>query len=221
MGFADMLYKLEIPYNSERALETAEKVMKFISQIAFEASENLASEKGVFPMWNQSIYKGKKKLRNCSLLAISPTGSRSILAETSPGIEPNFALGYVRKVLGGMEILEVNRVLEDVLKENNLYSEETRREIITKNSLANLTLSEELKKVFVTAYEITPEWHIKVQAIFQKHIDNAISKTVNFPKNATMEEIKNAFLLAYEMGCRGITVYREGSLSDEVFKIGE
>ena len=127
----------------------------------------------------------------------------------------------MRKILGGTEILEINRVLEDSLKEHNLYTEEARREIISKNNLANIALPEELKKVFVTAYEISPEWHIKIQAAFQKYIDNAISKTVNFPKNATIEDIKNAFLLAYDSGCKGVTVYREGSLSDEVFKIGQ
>ncbi len=221
MGFADMLYKLKIPYNSERALEIADKLMKFISYTAFDASEELASEKGVFPFWNQSIYKGKRKLRNCSLLAISPTGSRSILVDTSSGIEPNFGLGYTRKILGSTDILQVNKVLEEVLKEMNLYKEELIKEIISKGSLKGVSLPEEIKNVFLTAYEIEPEWQIKIQAIFQKNIDNAISKTVNFEKNATIEDIKKAFLTAYDLGCKGITVYREGSLGDEVFSIAK
>ncbi len=221
MGFADMLYKIGIPYNSEKALETADKVMKFISSVAYETSKELANEKGVFPLWDKSIYKGKTKLRNCSLIAISPTGSRSIFAETSPGIEPNFALGYTRKILCGTEIIQLNRLLEDTLKEHNLYSEEVIREIINKNSLANVALPEEVKSVFATAHDISPEWHIRMQAVFQKHVDDAISKTVNFPKSATIEDIKKAFLMAYELGCKGITVYRAGSLSDEVISVAK
>ncbi|HHI03917.1 MAG TPA: adenosylcobalamin-dependent ribonucleoside-diphosphate reductase [Candidatus Woesearchaeota archaeon] len=216
MGFADMLYKLGIPYNSEKALETAEKVMKYIAGVAFKMSEELAVEKGVFPLWNKSIYKDKIKLRNCALLAISPTGSRSILADTSPAIEPNFALGYTRKVLGVTEILQINKVLEEVLKEHDLYSEEIIRSIIKNRTLASINLPEDIKKIFVTAHDISPEWHIKMQAIFQKYIDNAISKTINFTKDATIEDIKKAFIMAYDLGCKGITVYREGSLAEEV-----
>ncbi|MEM3374602.1 MAG: adenosylcobalamin-dependent ribonucleoside-diphosphate reductase [Candidatus Woesearchaeota archaeon] len=226
MGFADMLYKLRIPYNSEKAVETAEKIMKFIYNIAYDTSEELSNEKGVFPYWSQSIYKGKRKLRNSSLLAISPTGSRSILADTSPGIEPNFALGYTRKILGSMDILQINKVLEQELKDRNLYNEELLKEIISKGSLRNINLPniqipDDLKNVFITAYEVEPEWHIKIQAAFQKYIDNAISKTINFEKNATIEDIKKAFLLAYDLGCKGITVYRQGSLNEEVFSIAK
>jgi ribonucleoside-diphosphate reductase alpha chain len=221
MGFADMLYKLKIPYNSEKALETADKLMRYIESAAVDMSNELANEKGVFPFWNQSIYKGKTKLRNCSLLAISPTGSRSILADTSSGIEPNFALGYTRKIMGSTEILQVNRVLEDVLKESNLYTEEILKEIISKGSIKNLNLPEEIKNVYVTSFEISPEWQIKMQATFQKHIDNAISKTVNFPKSATIEDIKKVFLLAYDLGCKGTTVYREGSIGNEVYSVGQ
>ena len=216
MGFADMLYKLRIAYNSEKALETAEKVMKYIAGVTFKMSEELAEEKGVFPLWNKSIYKNKLKLRNCALLAISPTGSRSILADTSPAIEPNFALGYTRKVLGVTEILQINKVLEDVLKKHDIYSEEIISNIVKTGSLTNVNLPEEIKNIFVTAYDIKPEWHVKIQAIFQKYIDNAISKTINFSKGATIDDIRNAFIMAYELGCKGITVYREGSLSDEV-----
>ncbi|MEM2131331.1 MAG: adenosylcobalamin-dependent ribonucleoside-diphosphate reductase [Candidatus Woesearchaeota archaeon] len=225
LGFADMLYKLKIPYNSEKAVETTEKIMKFISNIAYDTSEELANEKGVFPYWNQSIHKGKRKLRNSSLLAISPSGSRSILADSSPGIEPNFGLGYTRKILGSMDILQLNKVLEQELKDRNLYSEELIKEIITKGSLKNinqpLVIPDDLKSVFITAYEVEPEWQIKIQAAFQKYIDNAISKTINFQKNATIEDIKKAFLMAYELGCNGITVYRQGSLNAEVISVGK
>jgi ribonucleoside-diphosphate reductase alpha chain len=220
MGFADMLYRLRIPYNSDRALETADKIMKFIAATATNASQELAKEKGVFPLWEKSIYRGKIKLRNASLLAIAPTGSRSILVDSSPGIEPNFGLGYMRKVMGTTEILQLNRVLEEVLKEKDLYNEDVIRRIIETGSIESLNLPEDLKKVFVTAYGVSPEWHLKVQAVFQKSIDNAISKTINFPKSATMEEIKKTFMMAYDLGCKGITVYREGSLSGEVITFG-
>ena len=221
LGFADMLYKLRIPYNSEEGLAVAEKVMKFISSTARNESEKLAEEKGVFPMWKQSVFCNKAKLRNCSLIAIAPTGARSILADTSPGIEPNFALGYTRKVLGNTEITHVNKVLEEVSKEHGIdFSEDIIRKIIQSNSLENLALPEDMKKIFVTAYDIKPEWHIKMQSVFQKHVDNAISKTINFQKSSTTEDIKKSFLLAYELGCRGITVYREGSLSEQVINIG-
>ena len=194
--------------------------MKYIAGVAFKTSEELGEEKGVFPLWNKSIYKDKMKLRNCALLAISPTGSRSILADTSPAIEPNFALGYTRKVLGVTEILQVNKVLEEVLKKHDIYSEEIIQEIVKSGSLLNINLPEEIKKIFVTAHDIEPEWHIKMQAIFQKYIDNAISKTINFSKNATIDDIKKAFIMAYELGCKGITVYREGSLSEQVINFG-
>ncbi|MBT3720859.1 adenosylcobalamin-dependent ribonucleoside-diphosphate reductase [archaeon] len=221
MGFADMLYKLRIPYNSEKALETADKIMKFISQSAMEASKELANKKGVFPFIEKSIYKNKIKLRNSSLIAIAPTGSRSILAETSPGIEPNFALGYTRKILGSTEIVQINKILENLLKEKDIYSEEVVRKIVKNRSLDEIEIEENLKEVFVTAHDINPEWHIKMQSIFQKHIDNGISKTINFPKNATMDDIKKAFIMAYDSGCKGITVYREGSLQEEVISFGK
>lgn len=213
-GFADMLYRLRIPYNSDKAVEIADKTMKFIYQAAREESEKLAIEKGPYPL------NKKSKMRNCSLIAIAPCGSRSILANTSAGIEPNFGLGYIRKVMGNNEILQVNSVLEEALKEGNLYSEELIRKIVKTGSIKNLELPEELKQVFVTAYEISPEWHIKIQAAFQKSVDNAISKTINFPKNSTIEDVKKAFMMAYDTGCKGLTVYREGSLKEQVISFG-
>ncbi len=218
MGFADMLYKLRVPYDSEKGIEIGEKVMKHIKEVAYDESRRLAEEKGVFPLWEKSTHK--IKMRNSSLIAISPTGARSILVDASAGIEPNFGLGYIRKVLGNTEILHINRVLEDVLKEYEIDSEDVIREIINSNSLQNINLPEELKRVFVTAYQIKPEWHIEMQAAFQKHVDNAISKTINFPKKATIEDVKKAFLMAYSYGCKGLTVYREGSLNEEVIKLG-
>jgi ribonucleoside-diphosphate reductase alpha chain len=180
----------------------------------------LADEKGEFPLWKKSTYKDKFKIRNCSLLAISPSGSRSILVDSSPGIEPNFGLGYSRKVLGGTEIYHVNKVLGDVLKEHNLFSEEYIRDIIKTSSLRNIELPKKIKRIFVTAYDIDPKWHVRMQSVFQKYLDNAISKTVNFPKHATIEDIKEVFLMAYDSGCKGLTVYRKTSLENEVITIG-
>ena len=155
------------------------------------------------------------------MLAVAPTGSRSILAETSAGIEPNFALGYTRKVLGSIDILQLNKVLEDALKEHEIHSDDLIRAIVRVGTIENLDVPKEIKEVFVTAHKINPEWHLKMQSVFQRYIDNAISKTINFPKSATIEQIRNSFLRAYELGCKGITVYREGSLNEQVINIGQ
>jgi ribonucleoside-diphosphate reductase alpha chain len=220
MGYADMLYQLRVPYNSEKALEIATKVMRFISQTAEDESLKLGEEKGVFDLWHTSKFYGNKKIRNASLIAIAPTGSRSILVDTSPGIEPNFALGYTRKIMGTTEILQINNVIGNVLEEYDLHKESVIRQIISTGNLNNVDLPEDIKKIFVTAHYINPEWHLKIQSIFQKYVDNAISKTINFDRSATIEDIKNSFTRAYELGCRGLTVYREGSLSEQVINIG-
>ena len=221
MGFADMLYKLRIPYNSDKAIETGAKIMKFIAATTYEYSGTLAKEKGVFPLWDQSIFFDDRPLRNCSLLAVAPTGSRSILAETSAGIEPNFALGYTRKVLGSVDILQLNKVLEDVLKEHDIHSDELIREIVRLGTVEDIDVPQAIKEVFVTAHKIDPEWHLKMQSVFQRYIDNAISKTINFPKSATIEQIRSSFMRAYELRCKGVTVYREGSLNNQVINIGQ
>ena len=193
--------------------------MKFISNIALKTSQELAQEKSVFPSWKKSKFYNQFKLRNCSLLAISPSGARSIFADVSPAIEPNFALGFVRKVMGDTEILQINKVLETVLKEYDIYNENTLRKIIQENSLENIELPEEVKHVFVTMKNIKPKWHIKIQATMQKYIDNAISKTVNFKKDASLEDIRKVFIMAFQAGCKGVTVYRDGSLQENIIKI--
>ncbi len=221
MGFADMLYQLKIPYNSEECVKTASKVMKFIREEAEKASIDLAKERGVFPNWKNSIYaKEKIKLRNATLTTIPPTGSISIIADVSTGIEPNISVCYVRKILENREFFYVNRYFEEAIKENDYYSEAFLQKIKNKGSLEDVEeLSPEDKKVFVVAYDISPGWHLRAQAAFQKHTDNAVSKTVNFKNDATVQDVEKVYMLAYELGCKGVTIYRDGSKSEQIFTL--
>ncbi len=221
MGFADMLYQLKIPYNSEDGAKTASKLMKFIRDEAELASLELAKDRGVFPNWKQSIYAEEKlKLRNATLTTIAPTGSISIIADVSTGIEPNISLCYVRKIMENREFFYVNPYFEDAIKEDEFYSEAFLQKIKNKGSLQDVDeLSNEQKKVFVVAYDISPEWHLKVQAAFQKYTDNAISKTVNFKGDATVQHVEKVYWLAYELGCKGVTIYRDGSKSEQIFSL--
>lgn len=221
MGFADMLYQLRIPYNSEEGVKAAGKVMKFIRDEAELASIELAKERGVFPNWKESRYAEEKlKVRNATLTTIAPTGSISIIADVSSGIEPNISLCYVRKIMENREFFYVNRYFEEAIKDEDYYSEAFLQKIKNKGSLQDVEeLSAELRKVFAVAYDIAPEWHIKVQAAFQKHTDNAISKTVNFRRDATVQDVENVYMLAYELGCKGVTIYRDGSKSEQLFSL--
>jgi len=224
MGWADLLYKLKIPYDSEEAINLADKLMGFINKEAHFCSIALARGKGAFPLWDKSIFKDE--MRNATLTTIAPTGTISLIAGVSSGIEPNFALAYKRRAFikeaKGEEILTyINPVLLDELKNRNLYSEDLIAEIMEKGSLKDIAVPDDLKQVFVTAHDISPEWHIKMQAAFQKHIDAAVSKTINFPNNATVDDVYNAFMLAYDLGCKGITVFRDGCKSEQVLSIGK
>lgn len=218
MGWADALFMLGIPYDSEEAIQLAEKVMKFIQEESHKASQALAEERGVFPNWKGSVWEKKGiKIRNATTTTIAPTGTISIIANCSSGIEPVFALCYKRKnVLDGEEFFEVNPVLERVLKERGLYSEELIAKIAETGSIQNLDLPADMKRVFKTALEIAPEWHVRMQAAFQKFTDNAVSKTINLPNSATKADVERAFMLAYELKCKGITVYRDGSREEQV-----
>ncbi|HEX55246.1 MAG: ribonucleotide-diphosphate reductase subunit alpha [Candidatus Altiarchaeales archaeon] len=219
MGFADLLIKLRIPYNSEKAIKTAEKVMKFIQVKSKEKSEELAKEREVFPNFDKSIYHGKRKLRNATTTAIAPTGSISIIANCSSGIEPIFAISYIRHAIE-TELIEINPLFEEIAREEGFYSEELMREIAKNGSIQNIKeIPRRIRRVFVTALDIEPEWHVRMQAAFQKYVDNSISKTINFPHDATPEDIEKAFMLAYELGCKGITVYRYGSREEQVLTI--
>jgi ribonucleoside-diphosphate reductase alpha chain len=218
MGWADVLFRLGIPYDSAAALELAGEIMSFIREEARAASRALAAERGAFPAWEQSVYYPELPLRNATLTTIAPTGSISGIAGVSPGIEPVFALSYTRTVFDGKKLLVVDRVFLDYLK---AYFPEAQREAIL-NAVylaGNLQGVEgvppEAKAVFKTALEIAPEWHLRVQAAFQEHTDNAVSKTINLPQAATVEDVAGVFRMAYTLGLKGLTVYRTGSRKDQ------
>jgi ribonucleoside-diphosphate reductase alpha chain len=221
MGFADMLIKLAIPYNSKRALKTAEEVMIFLSCEAMKASEDLARTRGPFPNISHSIYTGE--IRNASRTTIAPTGTISIIANCSSGIEPLFALSFVRKnILTDVEMVEGNPLFEETAKERGFHSPELMEKIAQSGSVQSLEeVPPDVKKIFVTAHDITPEWHLRMQAVFQKYTDNAVSKTVNFPHSATEEDVAHVFELAYELECKGVTVYRDGSREKQVLNKGD
>jgi len=222
MGFADMLIKLGIPYDSEEALQTAEEVMRFICDKATDASIELAEERGVFPAFEGSVYDvpGGFMVRNATRTTIAPTGSLSIIAGCSSGIEPLFALSYERNILDGDRLVEVNPYFEEVAKREGFYSEALMRELAERGTIKKIeAIPEEMKRIFVTAHDISPEWHIRMQAAFQSSTHNAVSKTINFPHSATIEDVARAYTLAYEAGCKGITIYRDRSKDAQVLSI--
>ena len=223
MGFAEMLIQLGVPYASERALQIAQDVMRFISEVCRERSRELGEERGSFPNFHGSVWekKGCSAMRNATVTTIAPTGSISIIAGCSSGIEPIFAVSYVRNVLEGTRLLEVNRYFEEVAKREGFYSEQLMHKIAKTGTLRGLAeVPEHVKEIFQTAFDVPPEWHVKMQAAFQKYTDNAVSKTVNLPYEATTEDVRKVFMLAYKLGCKGITVYRYGSKSEQVLYLG-
>ncbi len=222
MGFADMLIQLGIPYDSEEAPGIADELMRFISQEALVASVELGNERGVFPAFEGSIYDvpGDSQVRNAARTTIAPTGTLSIIAGCSSGIEPLFALSYTRTILEGEQLLEVNPLFEEMARKKGFYSEDLMRRIAESGTVRGLQdVPEEIQKVFVTAHDISPEWHVRMQAAFQKYTDNAVSKTVNLPHHATKEEVADVFFLAYKEGCKGITIYRDGSKDSQVLSV--
>jgi len=222
MGFADMLIKLGIPYNSEAAIKTAERVMSFIHEKGKAASEGLALQRGSFPNFKGSVYDGKvKAMRNATVTTIAPTGTISIIAGCSSGIEPLFALAFTRTVMEGTELVEVNPLLQEAAIERGFDSPEIMKEVASKGTLHGVAdVPEEMKDVFVTSHDIEPEWHIRMQSAFQKYTDNAVSKTVNFPNSATVEDVAEVYVSAYRLGCKGVTVYRDGSRDVQVLTKG-
>jgi ribonucleoside-diphosphate reductase alpha chain len=223
MGFADMLIQLGIPYDSEEAISTAEQVMSFISEEADKASMELAAQRGVFSAFEGGIYDvpGGPRFRNASRTTIAPTGSLSIIANCSSGIEPVYALSYVRHILEGEEFIEVNPYFEEVAKRDGFYSPELMKQLAEGRRLRDFPeVPEEIKKVFVTAYDVTPEWHVRLQAAFQRRTDSAVSKTVNFPYEATPEDVREVYMLAYQEGLKGITIYRDRSRESQVLTVG-
>ncbi len=225
MGFAHALYKMGVPYNSEKAVSLAKKYAKFIYTEAVKASMELAKERGNFPNWDLSIYAAKKQpMRNCAVCMIAPTGTTSLLANTSSGIEPVFSLVTIRRTFyeddrsnhSTKELVIVDPVLEESLK-RRIKDKQKREEVLRQIAEGDLQgLTKEERKVFVTTHQIEPEWHVRVQAAWQKYFDNSISKTINFSHEATVEEVKRAYWMAWESGCKGITIYRDGSKEDQV-----
>ena len=222
MGFADLLVLLGIPYNSPKALEIGGKVMSFIQKRAREASRELAVKRGSFPNFDESPMTARwDAMRNATVTTIAPAGTISIIAGTSSGIEPIFALAFIRHVLEGKELLEVNPYFEALSKQEGFYSEELMRKIAHSGNIQNVKeVPENIRKLFVTAHDITPEDHIRMQAAFQKYTDNAVSKTVNFPHEATVDDVAKVYKLAYELGCKGVTIYRDRSRAKQVLYKG-
>src|SRR4030042_191736 len=222
MGWADMLVCLRIPYNSDDALRLAEEVMGFMQREGRAVSSKLAEQRGAFSNYKGSIYDGKVKVRNATITTIAPTGTLSIIAGCSSGIEPIFAVSYVRTVMEGTKLIEVNPYFEKIAKERGFWKRELMERIADKGSIQDFDeVPEDVKKLFTTAHHITPHEHIKMQAAFQRYVDNAVSKTVNFPNGATTEDVKEVYLFAYEYGCKGVTVYRDGSREQKVLSKGK
>jgi ribonucleoside-diphosphate reductase alpha chain len=223
MGFADMLIELGIPYDSEEGAKTGGEVMEFIQEIATAASQRLAAERGDFPAFKGSVYdrSGTGGMRNAARTTIAPTGTISMIADCSSGIEPLFSLAYVKKVMDGERLLYVNRHFERVARARGFYSREVMDRIAEAGSIRSFPeIPKDVRRLFATALDISPEWHVRMQAVFQHHTDNAVSKTINFPHSATKEDVRRAFELAYELGCKGLTVYRDGSREQQVINIG-
>ena len=222
MGWADMLIQLGVPYNSDTAIKLAESVMEFIQKEGKNASSAIAEERGVFPNHKGSIYEGKTKLRNATVTTIAPTGTLSIIAGCSSGSEPIFAVSYIKTVMEGTKLIEVNPYFEKVAKERGFWSRELMEKIADKGSIKEFNeVPDDVKVVFITAHDIAPTEHITMQAAFQKFVDNAVSKTVNFPHNAAPKDVEDVYLLAYKLGCKGVTVYRDGSREEQVLTKGK
>lgn len=221
MGWADILLLLGIPYNSDDALALGERVMGFITTEGRTASMALAKQRGAFPLFAESVYAKGEPLRNATITTIAPTGTLSMIAGCSSGVEPVFAYAYIRNIMDGTEMIESSPILKQKLQDLDLYSEDLMRKITKEGGIAHIDeLPEDLRKVFVSAHEVSPEYHIRMQAAFQRHTDNAVSKTVNFPQSATREQVAEVYRLAFEEDCKGVTIYRDGSRDGQVLNIG-
>lgn len=218
MGFADMLIKLGIPYTDVEAETLAVKVMKFVRKHSLLASQDLAAQRGTFPNIDKSVYNKKGiSMRNASVNAIAPTGTISIIAGCSSGIEPLFSLSHIRTVMGGTKLIETHPMFESVLQQKGVYSRELMSQIRRIGTIQKFDqIPEDLKKLFVTSFDIYPEQHLRIQAAFQKHTDNSVSKTINLPHDATVDDVRNIYLTAHKLKCKGITVYRYGSKANQV-----
>ncbi|MBU4556937.1 MAG: TSCPD domain-containing protein, partial [Actinobacteria bacterium] len=224
MGWADMIIKMNIAYDSEDAVALGEKVMGFINAEAKSASRKLAEQRGNFPNWEGSIYDAPEgsAMRNATVTTIAPTGTLSIIANSSSGVEPLFAVSYVRTVMDNDRLIEVNPIFEEIAVKRGFYSTELMALIADHGSVDDIDdVPEDVRRIFVTAHDILPEWHIRMQAAFQKHTDNAVSKTVNFGHDATAEDVRHVYDLADQLGVKGVTIYRDGSKDNQVLTTGK
>ncbi|TXH06748.1 MAG: adenosylcobalamin-dependent ribonucleoside-diphosphate reductase, partial [Candidatus Moraniibacteriota bacterium] len=230
MGWADMLYQLRTPYDSEEGIKLAKKVAKFIQDESWQMSFELAGEKGAFPRWKESSFaKSGRKVRNVAITTIAPTGSISMLSDASSGIEPVFALAYTKNVVEDSGLSYINKYFEQELATSlwadgdseHKVRDRIVREVAEAGSVAHITgVPEEVKSVYRTAHDISPEWHVKMQAAWQKYTDNAVSKTINFPNSATIDDVEAAYMMAWKSGCKGITIYRDGSKDVQILSVG-
>lgn len=223
MGFADLLIRLGVPYNSGEAVAFATRLMRFVRKESLAASEELAEQRGVFPSFEKSVYAGgNRKLRNATVNTIAPTGTISIIAGCSSGIEPLFAVSFVRNVLSGTRLFETNPLFEKVAKDRGFYRRELLADVARHPSLAKIKgIPNDVKKLFVTAFDVTPRQHLEIQAAFQKYTDNAVSKTINLPSDATVEDVREIYFAAHRLKCKGITIYRYGSKAGQVLSVSE
>jgi ribonucleoside-diphosphate reductase alpha chain len=222
MGFADMLLMLGISYDSEGSIKIAEKIMKFILETSRAASQEIAKDRGAFPNFKNSIYNiaGAKPLRNATLTTIAPTGTLSIIANCSSGIEPVFAISYIRNIMDNTKLIEVHPYFKEVAERKGFFTPELMNIIAQKGSVKSLCeIPEDIQKIFVTAHDIEAAWHIRMQAAFQKYTNNAVSKTVNLPQHATVDDVRKIYILAYEGGCKGVTIYRDHSRDEQVLSV--
>ena len=223
MGFADMLIMLGVPYDSEEALRLGERVMGFIQEEAHKRSVEIGEVRGSFPNFVGSVWDGRfGAFRNATVTTVAPTGTISIIAGCSSGIEPLFAVSFMRNVLGGARLFETNALFEKTAKTRGFYSAKLLEEIARTGSVQQTKgVPDDVKRLFVTALDIDPVWHVKMQAAFQKFTDNAVSKTVNLPNDAKVEDVQEIYDLAWQLKCKGVTVFRYGSKPEQVLYIGE
>jgi ribonucleoside-diphosphate reductase alpha chain len=224
MGFADLLIRMGIPYDHDDAVDVARELMRNVQDAGHEASRELAAERGPFPNFEGSMHaeRGEAPLRNATVTTIAPTGSISIIADTSSGVEPLFALTFTRRVLDGTEMVEVNSTFAEIARGGGFYSDELVAELAAAGSAAEIeTIPRRWREVFKTAHDIEPAAHVRIQAAFQEFTDNAVSKTVNFPHTASREDVAGVFQQAFAGGCKGVTIYRDGSRDAQVLSTGK